>query len=241
MSPLEIGFFHNAPSPQIEQRKQEILPHSQGGDIFGVPRVTFATVAIGVGVNIPDVRPVVHIGAPSILEGFYQEIGRAGRYGKSARTSLYYNGHDIASNKPGITEEMRNMILKYMGSSLLKFSDKEGHSCSSNCFKTCQCKSCSGLDPVLQHSMGDITLSKQLQPLRIISECQRQILRSRIKEYRLKLGSDRYCPGRIDASTGVTLELIYSLAQRYELIKSSELCLVVLKLGTFNMKMIYFQ
>ena len=70
--------------------------------------------------------------------------------------------------------------------------------------------------------MGDITLSDQPQPLRIISECQRQIIRSRMKEYRLKLGSDRYCLGGIDASTGVTLELIDSLVQRCEFIKSSE-------------------
>ena len=109
-----------------------------------------------------------------------------------------------------------------MGSSLATFPDTEGHSCCSNCFKTCQCKSCSALNPVIQLSMGDITLSDQPQPLRIISECQRQIIRSRMKEYRLKLGSDRYCLGGIDASTGVTLELIDSLVQRCEFIKSSE-------------------
>ena len=80
------------------------------------------------GVNIPDVRHVVHI-VPRTLEGYYQEIGRAGRDGKPSRASLYYNGHDIASNKPGMTEEMRkfcredfaclrNMILKYIGRGL---------------------------------------------------------------------------------------------------------------------------
>ena len=220
-------------SPQTERRKQEILSQLQGSDTLRVPRVIFATVAIGMGVNIPDVRHVVHIGVPRTLEGYYQEIGRAGRDGKPSRASLYYNGHDIASNKPGMTEEMRkfcredfaclrNMILKYMGSSLATFPDTEGHSCCSNCFKTCQCKSCSALNPVIQLSMGDITLSDQPQPQRIISECQRQIIRSRMKEYRLKLGSDRYCLGGIDASTGVTLELIDSLVQRCEFIKSSE-------------------
>ena len=64
-------------------------------------------MAIGLGVNIPDVRHIVHIGAPCTLEAYYQEMGRAGRDGMQARASLHYNGHDIASNKLGMTEEMR--------------------------------------------------------------------------------------------------------------------------------------
>ena len=41
-------------SPQTEQRKQEILSQLQGSDTLGVPRVIFATVAIGMGVNITN-------------------------------------------------------------------------------------------------------------------------------------------------------------------------------------------
>ena len=220
-------------SPQTEQRKQEILSQLQGSDTLRVPRVIFATVAIGMGVNITDVRQIVHIGVPRTLEGYYQEIGRAGRDGKPARATMYYNGHDIASSKPGMTEEMRkfcreesaclrNMILKHMGSSLVILPDTEGHSCCSNCFNTCQCESCSILHPSVQDSASDVVLSQQLEPLRIISESQRRIIKSLMKKYRLKLGTDRYCLNGIDASTGVTLELIDSIVQRCEFIKSSE-------------------
>ena len=90
------------------------------------PRAIFATVAIGMGVNIPQVRHLIHIGPPRTLKSYYQEIGRAGREGRPAIASLFYNGHDIASNKPGMTEVrtfcrektacLCNIILQYLGS-----------------------------------------------------------------------------------------------------------------------------
>ncbi|XP_014674871.1 PREDICTED: ATP-dependent DNA helicase Q-like 3 [Priapulus caudatus] len=43
--------------------------------------VVFATIAFGMGVNIPDVDIVVHWGAPRGIEQFTQESGRAGRDG----------------------------------------------------------------------------------------------------------------------------------------------------------------
>ena len=66
------------------------------------------------GVDIPDVRQIVFIGVPCTLESYYQEIDRDG---KPARALLYYNGHDIASNKPEMTEEVRIFVVKSFQSS----------------------------------------------------------------------------------------------------------------------------
>ncbi|MFN3197481.1 MAG: RecQ family ATP-dependent DNA helicase [Bradymonadia bacterium] len=60
----------------------------------GQARIAVATNAFGMGVDRSDVRAVVHADLPRTVEGYYQEVGRAGRDRQPSHCLLLFNPND---------------------------------------------------------------------------------------------------------------------------------------------------
>jgi ATP-dependent DNA helicase RecQ len=66
--------------------------------------IVVATVAFGMGIDKPDIRWVAHSDLPKSIEGYYQEIGRAGRDSLPAETLTLYGPDDIRLRRAQIDE-----------------------------------------------------------------------------------------------------------------------------------------
>jgi len=71
--------------------RQEVLKDFREGK----SNVVFATNAFGMGIDIPDIRIVIHFMIPESVEQYYQEIGRAGRDEKGATAYILYSNKNV--------------------------------------------------------------------------------------------------------------------------------------------------
>lgn len=78
-----------------DTHKSEVLD----GFISGRIKHVFATSAFGMGINIKDIRRVIHYLMPESSEQYYQEIGRAGRDRKGAECLLMFTETNLKVRK----------------------------------------------------------------------------------------------------------------------------------------------
>ncbi len=109
---FQVAPYHAGLSAQARNKTQEAF---QQGEI----EIVVATIAFGMGIDKANIRTVIHLALPGTVEGYYQEIGRAGRDGELARAILFYSWGDrkihesfLEKDYPHVSvlEGMRSMV-----------------------------------------------------------------------------------------------------------------------------------
>ena len=129
----KAAYFHGDLS--VDERRQIIDEYRRGA-----LEIIFATNAFGMGIDIKDIRVVIHFMIPDSAEQFYQEIGRAARDGNSANAYLLYSDKNIDVKRKffidasfptekNLTETFKKFGGKIGLQTLAYFDDEEIQNC----------------------------------------------------------------------------------------------------------------
>lgn len=140
-----VSMFHAHVSQPLQQYTLTEFAKSNS-----VIRVLVSTIAFGMGIEIPDIRSVVHWGPTSSMLAFWQEFGRAGRDGKPATVTWYARGQadtdretfqKLRSHDKCVRQTiLETFVLAETDTSCLqRMADRE--SCCAAC-TTCNCALC---------------------------------------------------------------------------------------------------
>ena len=195
--------------------KNEILTSLKDPD--GKCRLVFSTVAFGMGVNIPDIRNVIHYGPPSDIDDYYQECGRGGRDGKESYAVLYlFGGCTLGRVCPKMKEYCklskgcrRKFLLQQFSNEIPSVDTFTfQHQCCDLCAMDCKCVElkCAYtpcITELLKYSENDEVHEPEE---RSITSLQRQVLKEKLHEFKrsivlvnntdrvpLYIGSDLAC------------------------------------------------
>jgi Werner syndrome ATP-dependent helicase len=111
---ITSGMYHAGLPDKVKEK-------THSGFLSGKINVVVATIAFGMGINKSNVRVVIHYGSPKNIEGYYQEIGRAGRDGKKSYCYTFFNFRDfqmqehfISSSPDAAYRDNQRKLLTYI-------------------------------------------------------------------------------------------------------------------------------
>lgn len=133
----------------------------------GNTRIVFATSALRMGVNIPNIERVIHYGIPKEMEDNVQEIGRCGRDGRKSIALVYYKSYHLAHCESAMREFIKNttecrkkQIAQYFKEESLE--QELLHECCDTFQKKCSCELHNCKDDVIPSPANNDTMCRSV-------------------------------------------------------------------------------
>ena len=214
-----------------EYKKQQIMQ-----SILNNWHVLFSTTAFGMGVDVPNIRTVIHFGPPADMDDYFQECGRGGRDGLESNAILYLYPGCLMGHVSNHMKEYcklenicrrRALLQNFIGGVDTTTIGNLKYNCCDICTHECTCSvDCPFQTRVRQtepnSSSDDDDENEEF--VRIVTRGDRDRLRMRLLEFRdiVLHSTSEQCEGTspyvgFDIVCGLPSEMVESVVNRVSL------------------------